>query len=175
MARLSLINCFSWECPKRIIGTCATPMLCCDYATNCTFARKSGQDVLDRATQLEIAEAWGYRGSEGVLPVEEFHAVILESAQNVRYAAAFFADDAKSRPLYRQVLERVFSKRSDTDPAMGPTHIWVTDVIFRSLPAAPESASLDGSGEPSSSADRAWHVTGTAMKDRDQRPRIRCR
>ena len=36
------------------------------------FREQKSQDILDRPTQMEIAEAWGYRGTEGVLPVEQF-------------------------------------------------------------------------------------------------------
>ncbi|MEO9595877.1 DUF294 nucleotidyltransferase-like domain-containing protein, partial [Rhodopirellula bahusiensis] len=36
------------------------------------FRTKRAQDVLDRPTQLDIAEDWGYQGRSGVLPVEDF-------------------------------------------------------------------------------------------------------
>src|SRR6056297_2009170 len=36
------------------------------------FREGKSQDVLDRPTQMEIAQAWGYQGTEGVLPVEQF-------------------------------------------------------------------------------------------------------
>ena len=36
------------------------------------FRAGRSQDVLDRPTQLDIAQSWGYEGKEGVLPVEQF-------------------------------------------------------------------------------------------------------
>ncbi len=36
------------------------------------FAHGRAQDVLDRPTQMQIAEKWGYVASEGRLPVEYF-------------------------------------------------------------------------------------------------------
>ena len=137
------------------------------------FRENRAQDVLDRATQLEIAEAWGYRGSEGVLPVEEFMQDYFENTRNVRYAAAFFADDAKSRPLYRQVFERVFSKRIDTSIRMGPTHIWVTErdlpEFACSLPKVLRLMDL-ANHHRRRIGHRTWQAIRTAMKDREPTP-----
>ena len=58
------------------------------------FREKKSQDVLDRGMQMEIAEAWGYQGTEGVLPVEQFMQDYFEHTRNVRYASTFFVDDA---------------------------------------------------------------------------------
>ncbi len=64
------------------------------------FREGKSQDVLDRPTQMEIAESWGYHGTEGVLPVEQFMQDYFDNTRNVRYAAAYFADDARS-PRFR--------------------------------------------------------------------------
>ncbi len=100
------------------------------------FREQRSQDVLDRPTQLEIAAAWGYQGTEGVLPVEEFMQEYFDNTRNVRYAAAFFADDARSRPFYAQVVERVLSKRIDENIRMGPTHIWVNEAVLEEFAAS---------------------------------------
>ncbi len=91
------------------------------------FRAGRSQDVLDRPTQLEIAEAWDYRGREGVLPVEEFMQEYFEHTRNVRYASAFFADDNRNRSFMGRLLEMLFSRRIDEHIRMGPTHIWVRD------------------------------------------------
>ena len=53
------------------------------------FREGRAQDVLDRPTQLAIAEAWAYKGIEGVLPVEVFMQEYFDVTRDVRYAARF--------------------------------------------------------------------------------------
>ncbi len=89
------------------------------------FRHGKSQDVLDRPTQMEIADQWGYTGNEGVLPVEQFMQDYFDKTRNVRYAAAYFSDDAQSRPIMHRIVERMFSRRIDDEIRMGPTHIWV--------------------------------------------------
>ncbi len=128
------------------------------------------QDVLDRPTQMKIAEAWGYRGSEGVLPVEEFMQEYFDNTRNVRYAAAFFADDARSQPLYAQIFERVFSKRIDESIQMGPTHIWINaedlDQFACSLPQVLGLMNLANHHRRRIS-HRTWQAIRKAMQDRE--------
>lgn len=95
------------------------------------FRSNRAQDVLDRPTQMDIAEAWGYTGTEGVLPVEEFMQEYFENTRNVRYIAAYFADDARSRPAYARIYEGLRAKRIDESIRMGPTHIWVTEAKIK--------------------------------------------
>ena len=89
------------------------------------FRKNRADDVLDRGTQLEIAEAWGYTGEDGVLPVEQFMQDYFENTRNVRYAAAFFRDDSKTQSLFRQGWERAMSKHVGDGICVGPTHVWV--------------------------------------------------
>lgn len=102
------------------------------------FRESRAQDVLDRPTQLVIAEAWGYWGSEGVLPVESFMQQFFDITRDVRYVARFFADDNRSRPLLGQMYERITARRIGDGVMMGPTHIWVEpgelDTFASSLP-----------------------------------------
>lgn len=110
------------------------------------FRGGRGQDILDRPTQLTIADAWGYEGTEGMLPVEHFMQDYFDTTRNVRYAAAFFADDNRSRPLISQIGERIRSKRVGNHIRMGPTHIWVEEdhleSIGKSLPSVLRLMSL---------------------------------
>ncbi len=89
------------------------------------FREGKSQDILDRGTQLEIADTWGYQGSDGILPVEQFMQDYFDNTRNVRYAAAYFVDDAQSRPLVYRAVESVLSKEIAEHIRMGPTHIWV--------------------------------------------------
>ncbi|TWT82834.1 Bifunctional uridylyltransferase/uridylyl-removing enzyme [Planctomycetes bacterium CA13] len=91
------------------------------------FREKKSQDVLDRPMQMEIAKAWGYPGEEGKLPVEQFMQDYFDNTRNVRYASAFFADDAGTQPLLHHIVERTFSRKISDHIRMGPKHIWVPD------------------------------------------------
>ncbi len=136
------------------------------------FREHRAQDILDRPTQMKIAEDWGYKGSEGVLPVEEFMQDYFDNTRNVRYAAAFFADDAKSRPLFAKIFEHVFSKRIDECIHMGPTHIWVNDEDLEqfacSLPEVLRLMHLANHHRRRIS-HRTWQAIRTAMQEREPR------
>jgi len=89
------------------------------------FRQQKSQDILDRPTQVEIAQAWGYQGCEGMLPVEQFMQDYFDNTRNVRYASGFFIDDARSRPVVQRAVERALSRKLDHRIRMGPTLIWV--------------------------------------------------
>jgi len=95
------------------------------------FREGRAQDVLDRPTQMAIAEAWGYGGQGGMLPVEVFMQDYFDVAREVRYVSAFFADDNRTRPLLGQMVERLRSRRIGEGIRMGPTHIWVEALHLR--------------------------------------------
>lgn len=89
------------------------------------FREQKSQDVLDRAMQMEIAEAWGYRGDGSLLAVEQFMQDYFAHTRDVRYSSKFFVDDAVSRPLLARSYEWLRSKKVDDSILMGPSHIWV--------------------------------------------------
>ncbi|MEM9646000.1 MAG: [protein-PII] uridylyltransferase, partial [Planctomycetota bacterium] len=91
------------------------------------FRNGRSQDVLDRATQLEIAKDWGYQPTEGVLAVEFFMQDYFEHTQNVRYTAAYFADDTVNSSSSAGWVERAFSRRVADNILMGPARVWVAD------------------------------------------------
>lgn len=137
------------------------------------FREKKSQDILDRGVQMEIADAWGYQGTEGVLPVEQFMQDYFEHTRNVRYASSFFVDDARSQPLVYRAVERVLSKKVDEGIRMGPTHVWVpkedldgfasnlSDVLRLMRLANQHSRRI---------AHRTWQAIRNAMQDRDPTP-----
>ncbi|MEL6105631.1 MAG: [protein-PII] uridylyltransferase [Planctomycetota bacterium] len=89
------------------------------------FREGRAQDILDRPTQMAIAEAWQFKGVEARLPVEVFMQQYFDTTRDIRYIARFFADDNRSRPLIGQVVERLRSEKIGDSIRMGPTHIWV--------------------------------------------------
>lgn len=83
------------------------------------------QDMLDRPTQLEIANDWAYRGQPGMLPVEVFMQDYFAQTNNVRYITSYVIDDNRSRSKTKAVAEQLLSSRVDDAIRMGPTHVWV--------------------------------------------------
>jgi [protein-PII] uridylyltransferase len=137
------------------------------------FRDKKSQDTLDRPTQMQIAEAWGYEGTEGVLPVEQFMQDYFDNTRNVRYAAGFFVDDARSRPFIYRVVEGLLSRKIDEQIRMGPTHIWVSKsalpTFASSLPDVLRLMSMANQHRRRIS-HRAWQAIRIAMRDRVPTP-----
>lgn len=134
------------------------------------FRAGKSQDVLDRPTQLEVAQSWGYHGTEGVLPVEQFMQDFFDRTRNVRYAAAYFVDDSRSRPWIGRAFESVMSRKVDDNIRMGPTHIWVSnhalDSFASSLPDVLRLMSL-ANQHCRRISHRTWQAIRYAMQDRD--------
>lgn len=137
------------------------------------FREQKCQDILDRPTQMDIAEAWGYRGTEGVLPVEQFMQDYFDNTRNVRYASAFFVDDARSRPLIHRVVETALSRKVADRIRMGPTHIWVPrdelHEFAQSLPDVLRLMSL-ASQYRRRISHSTWQAIRNAMQDRAPTP-----
>ncbi len=89
------------------------------------FAHGRAQDVLDRPTQMRIAEKWGYVASEGRLPVEYFMQDYFEHTRNVHYATSYVIADSQRTPFWQQAYERMRSRRVDDAIRVGPTSVWV--------------------------------------------------
>lgn len=127
------------------------------------------QDVLDRPTQLEIAEAWGYKGSEGMLPVEAFMQEYFDVSRSVRYIARFFADDHRARPIFARVMETLRAKRIGQGMMMGPEHVWVEahalPDFVNSLPSVLRLMSL-ANLHGKRIQHHTWQAIRTAMQQR---------
>lgn len=91
------------------------------------FINGRSQDVLDRPTQMRIAEKWGYQPQEGRLAVEMFMQDYFEHTRNVRYASAYVYADSRSSSLVSRVFERLVSRKVDETTRVGPYHVWVTE------------------------------------------------
>ena len=137
------------------------------------FREKKSQDILDRGVQMEIADAWGYQGEEGVLPVEQFMQDYFDNTRNVRYASTFFVDDARSRPVIHRIVERTLSRKIAENIRMGPTHIWVPDeeldAFASKLTDVLRLMSL-ANQHRRRIAHRTWQAIRRAMQDREPTP-----
>ncbi len=89
------------------------------------FAHGRAQDVLDRPTQMRIAEKWGYQAKEGRLPVEYFMQDYFEHTRNVHYATSYVIADSQRTPFLQAAYERLRSRRIDDAIRVGPTSVWV--------------------------------------------------
>ncbi|TWU00894.1 [protein-PII] uridylyltransferase [Stieleria varia] len=137
------------------------------------FRNNRAQDVLDRPTQMEIADAWGYAASEGMLPVEEFMQDFFDTTRGVRYAVSFFSDDNRSRPWIKQLGERLLSSRVGDHMLMGPTHVWVEkghlESFAQSLPQVLRLMSL-ANHHCKRIGHRTWEAIREAMLNRQPVP-----
>ena len=137
------------------------------------FREQKSQDVLDRPTQMEIAEAWGYKGCDGMLPVEQFMQDYFDNTQNVRYSSTYFVDDARSRPLVQRAVERTLSRKVEDKIRMGPTLIWVPNEYLAefssSLPDVLRLMSLANKHRRRIS-HQTWQAIRQAMQDRKPTP-----
>ncbi|MEM6691961.1 MAG: HD domain-containing protein, partial [Planctomycetota bacterium] len=134
------------------------------------FRTEKSQDVLDRGSQLEIAEAWGYRGHEGVLPVEEFMQQYFENIRNVRYAIGYVNEDCQHRSPIKRFVEIASARRLNRDVMMSRRNIWVRkavrDSFARSLPKVLELMVL--AGQHDRRIDHpTWRAIRVAMQEQD--------
>ncbi|MCO6457812.1 MAG: [protein-PII] uridylyltransferase [Pirellulaceae bacterium] len=90
------------------------------------FAAGKPQDVLGRHEQLRLAERFQYRGSAGVLPVEEFMRDYFEHTSEGRYAVDHFLASVHWRDDPRRIFRPLFAHRVERDFRVGPIHISAT-------------------------------------------------
>ncbi|MFM2093632.1 MAG: Bifunctional uridylyltransferase/uridylyl-removing enzyme [Planctomycetota bacterium] len=89
------------------------------------FHSGKANDVLAKHEQVRIAELRGFKGSDGVLPVEQFMREYFRHTSEVRYTAANFAADASLHLGLWGLLEPLASYRIDGDFRIGPRGIRV--------------------------------------------------
>ncbi len=97
------------------------------------FNAANGKDLLDRAEQLRMAEVLGFRGGEGMLPVEQFMRDYFRHSNHVwqmvrRREAGLHAPSAVSR-----VLDPVLGRTVEGDYRVGVRNIGVTRTGFAKL------------------------------------------
>lgn len=92
------------------------------------FEAGKSQDLLERPLQLQLANWAGFKGSDGLLPVEQFMQEYFEHTSEIRYSSAHFVETAEDRSPARGILARTFSRRVDRDFQIGWRDVWVTPV-----------------------------------------------
>ena len=90
------------------------------------FHAQKEHDVLDRAEQVRIAAALGYRGSAGMLPVEEFMREYFRNTYAVQQVASRFLEGAQPWMKLGEALSPLFSHQVEGDFRVGPTRISAT-------------------------------------------------
>ena len=83
-------------------------------------------DVLDRAEQVRIAEAFGYGGSPGMLPVERFMREYFRHTAAVSHVAGRFVARAKTRDRAAKLATMVLGHRVVGGMRAGPAGLVAT-------------------------------------------------
>jgi [protein-PII] uridylyltransferase len=91
------------------------------------FHAGNSHDTLDRGEQVRIAEQFGYTGSEGISPVENFMRDYFQHTETVRHCVAHFVDGAQWRlPILKAVINTCSRQTIDGDFHVGPLYISAT-------------------------------------------------
>ncbi len=91
------------------------------------------QDQLDRGLQMRLAKWSGFRGSEGVLPVEQFMREYFEHTSEIRYCCAHFAETAKWHSPVATSIEHSLGLPVQRDYRVGWRHVWATQTGLERL------------------------------------------
>ena len=82
---------------------------------------------------MRLAEVASYRGTEALLPVEQFMREYFQHTSDVREIAAHLAAGARPRPLWWSLVEPLVSHQFEWDFRVGPTAISATRVGLAKL------------------------------------------
>lgn len=87
------------------------------------FHAGRSSDLLDRAEQIRLAERYGYEGTDGLLPVEQFMQTYFEHTSNVRDVARHFIASIRPRSPFAALFGPLMTRRVDRDFHVGPYQI----------------------------------------------------
>ncbi len=90
------------------------------------FEFGKSQDHLDRPLQMKLAPWSGFKGSDGILPVEQFMQQYFERTSEIRYSSAHFVTSAKLRSRVAQSIEHAVGFPVSRDYRVGWFHVWAT-------------------------------------------------
>ncbi len=94
-------------------------------------------DSLDRPKQIELAEWSGMKGSEGVLPVEEFMQNFFEITSEVRYSSYNFVGFSRSRLSLVGTLATFMGFPIGRGIRLGLREIWATPAGLERIKSDP--------------------------------------
>lgn len=86
------------------------------------FAGKPN-DLLDRGEQVRIAQRFGFQGTEGLLPVEQFMRRYFSLTQGVSGLVERFLASARRGPRWLELLASIFSHQFERDFRVEPRQI----------------------------------------------------
>jgi [protein-PII] uridylyltransferase len=87
------------------------------------FHAGKANDLLDRAEQLRLAEAYGYRGVEGLLPVEQFMRQYFRLTEGVSQVVGRFAAATRRGPRWTELFAPLVTHQFENEFRVAPTHI----------------------------------------------------
>ena len=90
------------------------------------FSAGRAQDSLDRPKQIELAALLKFKGTDGVLPVEEFMQQFFEYTSEVRYSSANFVGMAQARLSLTGFFSRFLAWPIGKGIRLGIKEIWAT-------------------------------------------------
>ncbi|HEY4310379.1 MAG TPA: [protein-PII] uridylyltransferase [Pirellulales bacterium] len=79
------------------------------------FQAGKSSDVLDRAEQMRLAKVYGYEGSAGLLPVEQFMQEYFRMTNGVSNIVSRFVTSARSGPSWLDIFSPLYSHRFERD------------------------------------------------------------
>jgi [protein-PII] uridylyltransferase len=90
------------------------------------FYAGKAHDVLDRSEQLRVASVFGFQGSNGLLPVEQFMQDYFRATTDVSHITSHFVTGAKPGHRMRAFFAPLLSHQVERDFLVGPTQIMAT-------------------------------------------------
>ncbi len=90
------------------------------------FHAGKSNDVLDRSEQLRLAALYGYEGTSGILPVEQFMREYFRHTRGVRSVVSNFVANSRPGQAWSRVLDAVFSHQVAGDYRVTPSQIVAT-------------------------------------------------
>ncbi len=90
------------------------------------FHSGKSNDVLDRAEQVRLAPLYGYEGTEGILPVEQFMSEYFRHTRAVRSVVGNFVANWRPGRMWSEVAGALFSHQVEGDYRVTPTKIVAT-------------------------------------------------
>ncbi|HEY2838742.1 MAG TPA: [protein-PII] uridylyltransferase, partial [Pirellulales bacterium] len=79
------------------------------------FTAGKANDVLDNTEQMRLAELYGYQGSAGMLPVEQFMQEYFRMTNTVSHLASRFVATARSGPRWLEIFSPLYSHSFEDD------------------------------------------------------------
>lgn len=97
------------------------------------FHAGKSSDLLDKAEQVRLAQAMGFVGGGGQLPVERFMQHYFRLTSRVSGVAKRFAEAARPTPVWSRALSPIVSHRFERDFLVGPGKIGMTKRAYPKL------------------------------------------